>query len=66
MLCGWDGEESGLIGSVEHVEEFYGQLRDKAIAYINIDSAVYGMQNSSGIYFTDQILSQTRFKICRL
>ena len=42
MLCGWDGEESGLIGSVEHVEEFYSQLRDKAIAYINIDSAVAG------------------------
>ena len=42
MLCGWDGEESGKIGSVEHVEEFYSQLRDKAIAYINIDSAVAG------------------------
>uniref|UniRef100_A0A7M5XFU4 Peptidase M28 domain-containing protein n=2 Tax=Clytia hemisphaerica TaxID=252671 RepID=A0A7M5XFU4_9CNID len=40
MLCGWDGEESGLIGSVEHVEEYYSQLKDKAIAYINIDSAV--------------------------
>ena len=42
MLCGWDGEESGLIGSIEHVEEYYSQLHDKAIAYINIDSAVYG------------------------
>jgi len=43
MLCGWDGEESGLIGSVEHVEEYYSQLHDKAIAYINIDSAVAGL-----------------------
>ena len=42
MLCGWDGEESGKIGSVEHVEEFYSQLHDKAISYINIDSAVAG------------------------
>ncbi|XP_066920254.1 glutamate carboxypeptidase 2-like [Clytia hemisphaerica] len=42
MLCGWDAEESGKIGSIEFVEEFYNQLHDKAVAYINIDSAVAG------------------------
>ena len=56
MLCGWDGEESGLIGSVEHVEEFYSQLRDKAIAYINIDSAVYGIKRFCLILFYDIFL----------
>ncbi|MEM6999011.1 MAG: hypothetical protein AAF419_04135 [Pseudomonadota bacterium] len=30
------------MGSVEHVEEYSSQLRDKAVAYINIDSAVAG------------------------
>ncbi|XP_066928213.1 glutamate carboxypeptidase 2-like [Clytia hemisphaerica] len=42
MLCGWDAEESGKIGSIEFVEEFYSQLHDKVVAYINIDSAVAG------------------------
>lgn len=41
-MCGWNGEEFNLIGSVEFVEEFYNQLRDQAVAYINIDSAVAG------------------------
>jgi len=49
-LCGWDGEEFNLIGSVEYVEEFYAKLRDGAVSYINIDSAVagnYSLQTSA-------------------
>ena len=41
-LCGWDGEEQGLFGSIEWVEEFATELRDRAVAYINLDSAVGG------------------------
>lgn len=42
-MCGWDGEEFNLIGSCEYVEEFRNELRDRAVAYINIDSAVAGL-----------------------
>uniref|UniRef100_A0A7M5UJF3 Uncharacterized protein n=1 Tax=Clytia hemisphaerica TaxID=252671 RepID=A0A7M5UJF3_9CNID len=61
MLCGWDGEESGLIGSVEHVEEYYSQLKDKAIAYINIDSAVAG--NNSLLTAASPLLHDLMFDV---
>jgi len=42
VICSWDGEEYGLLGSTEWVEEYAEELRDKAIAYLNIDVAVAG------------------------
>ncbi len=42
FLCSWDGEEQGLIGSTEWVEENARELREKAVAYLNMDSAVSG------------------------
>ncbi len=38
----WDAEEYGLIGSTEWVEEHTAELQRKAVAYINLDSAVSG------------------------
>lgn len=38
----WDAEEYGLVGSVEWVEEFAPELKEKAVAYLNLDSAVSG------------------------
>jgi N-acetylated-alpha-linked acidic dipeptidase len=42
VLCSWDGEEYGLLGSTEWVEEYADELKQKAVAYLNIDSAVSG------------------------
>jgi N-acetylated-alpha-linked acidic dipeptidase len=42
LLCSWDGEEYGLIGSTEWAEEHADELRKNAIAYLNMDSAVSG------------------------
>lgn len=42
ILCSWDAEEYGLIGSVEWAEEFAAELREKAVAYLNLDAAVSG------------------------
>jgi N-acetylated-alpha-linked acidic dipeptidase len=42
ILCSWDAEEYGLIGSTEWAEEMAGDLRDKAVAYLNLDAAVSG------------------------
>ncbi|XP_050384506.1 probable glutamate carboxypeptidase LAMP1 [Argentina anserina] len=42
ILCNWDAEEYGLIGSTEWVEENRDMLASKAIAYLNVDSAVHG------------------------
>ncbi|HBB98569.1 MAG TPA: glutamate carboxypeptidase [Blastocatellia bacterium] len=42
ILCSWDGEEYGLIGSTEWVEENAAELQQKAVAYLNVDVAVNG------------------------
>lgn len=42
LLCSWDAEEYGLIGSTEWVEENAVELREKAVAYLNMDVAVSG------------------------
>ena len=42
VLCSWDGEEYGLLGSTEWAEENAGELREKAVAYLNMDAAVSG------------------------
>jgi N-acetylated-alpha-linked acidic dipeptidase len=42
LLACWDAEEYGLIGSTEWVEEHRAELQQKAVAYINVDSAVSG------------------------
>nr|XP_054759641.1 N-acetylated-alpha-linked acidic dipeptidase 2-like [Lytechinus pictus] len=42
MFCSWGAEEYGLIGSTEFVEEYQKILGERAVAYINIDSAVVG------------------------
>ena len=42
IFCSWDAEEYGLIGSTEWVEELAAELREKAVAYLNLDAAVSG------------------------
>ncbi|MBL7873884.1 MAG: M28 family peptidase [Cyclobacteriaceae bacterium] len=41
-IAHWDGEEQGVIGSTEWVEQFRDELDAKAIAYFNADGAVTG------------------------
>ncbi|XP_028395998.1 putative N-acetylated-alpha-linked acidic dipeptidase [Dendronephthya gigantea] len=42
MLTSWGGEEYGMIGSTEYVEEFFQSLREEGVAYLNIDSPIRG------------------------
>ncbi|CAA0829193.1 Peptidase M28 family protein [Striga hermonthica] len=42
IFCSWDGEEFGLIGSTEWVEENRQMLVSRAVAYLNLDVAVAG------------------------
>jgi N-acetylated-alpha-linked acidic dipeptidase len=42
VICNWDGEEPGLIGSTEWVEQHRTELQSKAVAYINTDVGVTG------------------------
>jgi N-acetylated-alpha-linked acidic dipeptidase len=42
VICHWDGEEPGIIGSTEWVEANAAELQKKAMAYINTDVGVNG------------------------
>lgn len=42
VLCSWDGEEYGLLGSTEWAEDNAVELKEKAVAYLNMDAAVSG------------------------
>lgn len=47
VICEWDAEEPGLIGSTDWVEANSAELQSKAVAYINTDVGVTG-PNFSG------------------
>jgi N-acetylated-alpha-linked acidic dipeptidase len=38
IYCAWDGEEPGLLGSVEWVETHLAELQQHAVSYLNSDS----------------------------
>lgn len=42
MLCSWDGEESGSLGSVEWAEEHISFISKKVVSYLNVDISVDG------------------------
>ncbi|KAG9465757.1 hypothetical protein GDO78_017766 [Eleutherodactylus coqui] len=43
----WGAEEFGLIGSTEFAEDYYSKLRDRTVAYINVDCSVFGEFNKN-------------------
>jgi N-acetylated-alpha-linked acidic dipeptidase len=42
VFCSWDGEEYALTGSTEWGEQYADELKQKAIAYLNVDEATSG------------------------
>jgi N-acetylated-alpha-linked acidic dipeptidase len=42
VFCSWDGEETSYSGSAEWSEQFKYELAQKAVAYLNVDSAASG------------------------
>jgi N-acetylated-alpha-linked acidic dipeptidase len=42
VLASWDGEEYAMTSSTEWGEQHEPELRDKAVAYLNVDAAVSG------------------------
>ena len=48
IYASWDGEEPGLLGSTEWVEQNITELRQKAVVYINSDSNGRGFLSVDG------------------
>ena len=62
VYCAWDGEEPGLLGSTEWVEEHEKELKEKAVVYINSDGNGRGFLSVEGSHalepFMDEIAKQ--------
>jgi N-acetylated-alpha-linked acidic dipeptidase len=62
IYCAWDGEEPGLLGSTEWVEEHEKELKEKAVVYINSDGNGRGFLYAGGSHslepFMDEIAKQ--------
>ncbi|GJE84359.1 Zn-dependent exopeptidase [Phanerochaete sordida] len=42
LFASWDGEEYGLVGSTEYVEDFPEWITENVVAYINLDASAAG------------------------
>ena len=42
IVCSWDGEEYALTGSTEWGEQYADEIKQKAVAYLNVDEATSG------------------------
>ena len=57
IYCAWDGEEPGLLGSVEWVETHRDELQKHAVAYINSDSNERGFIDAGGTQDLESFIS---------
>jgi N-acetylated-alpha-linked acidic dipeptidase len=57
VLCAWDGEEPGLLGSTEWAEDHAEELRAHAVAYINSDSNGRGYLGIEGSHTLEKFIN---------
>jgi N-acetylated-alpha-linked acidic dipeptidase len=57
IYCAWDGEEPGLLGSVEWVETHLDELKKHAVAYINSDGNERGVFDPGGTQDLQSLIS---------
>jgi N-acetylated-alpha-linked acidic dipeptidase len=57
ILCAWDGEEPGLLGSTEWAEEHADELRAHAVAYVNSDSNGRGYLGIEGSHTLEKFIN---------
>jgi N-acetylated-alpha-linked acidic dipeptidase len=61
VLASWDGEEYGLVGSTEWVEEYLPWLSSSTIAYLNVDVGTQGPHfKASAAPLLNKVLIETR------
>jgi N-acetylated-alpha-linked acidic dipeptidase len=57
ILCAWDGEEQGLLGSTEWAETHADELEAKAVVYINSDSNSRGFLSAGGSHTLEPFMN---------
>ena len=58
VYAAWDGEEQGLLGSTEWVEEHADELNQKAAVYINTDSNGRGFLGIGGSHTLEKFMNE--------
>jgi len=58
VFAAWDGEEPGLLGSVEWAERHAAELRDKAVVYVNSDSNSRGYLYMGGSHSLERFMTE--------
>ena len=58
IYCSWDGEEPGLLGSTEWVEEHEKELKEKAVVYINSDENGRGFLGVEGSHALEPLIDE--------
>ncbi len=58
IICSWDGEEQGLLGSTEWAEAHAVELRRKAVAYINTDAVGRGYLRAEGSHSLETLVNE--------
>jgi N-acetylated-alpha-linked acidic dipeptidase len=58
VYAAWDGEEQGLLGSTEWVEDHEQELRDKAAVYINTDGNGRGFLTAGGSHALEGFINR--------
>ncbi|GAA3001163.1 transferrin receptor-like dimerization domain-containing protein [Actinokineospora diospyrosa] len=57
VIAGWDGEEYGLLGSTEWVEQLAPELRRGAVAYLNMDGTAGRSFSAASVPAFDDLLT---------
>jgi len=63
IYCAWDGEEPGLLGSTEWVEQHRAELQQKAVAYINSDASGRGFMGIGGSHALENFCNEVSSSI---
>ena len=58
IYCAWDGEEPGLLGSVEWAETHAAELRQHSVAYINSDTNGRGFLGADGSHTLERLANE--------
>ncbi len=63
LYCAWDGEEPGLLGSTEWVEDHAQELHDHAVLYVNTDNTDHGFLDISGAHSVEHLINDVERQI---
>jgi N-acetylated-alpha-linked acidic dipeptidase len=58
VYCAWDGEEPGILGSTEWIEDHQAELRKKAVFYLNSDGNSRGFIYASGSHSLEPFFNE--------